>query len=69
MQISFWGLAPASTGAKCLSGKLEIAQVDGDHEQVANRPEVRPAHIGASTGRHPDALDIHEAVNVLSRRE
>ena len=51
------------------SGKLIATEVNRDHEQVANRPQVRPAHKGATARGHLDPLDVHHTVDVLGRRE
>src|SRR5262245_34483523 len=50
-------------------GKGEVAQLDGDHQQVAHRLQLRAAQLGTPPSGHLDALGLDDLVHVLRSRE
>ena len=49
------------------SAELNVADVDGDHQQVGHRPVVGAANIGAAASRYASAFDLDNIVDQLRR--
>src|SRR5215510_15549055 len=56
------------TAAETL-GEREVVQVDGNHQQVADRLQIRAANVGASPSGHLETLGLDNLVHVLRSRE
>src|SRR5215510_5771440 len=50
-------------------GEGEVAQVNGDHQQVVYWLQVRAANVGASPRGHLQTLDLDNLVHILRSRE
>src|SRR5262245_65722053 len=50
-------------------GEREVVQVDGDHQQVVHRLQIRAANVGATPRGHLETLGLDDLVHVLCSRE
>src|SRR5262245_4114672 len=56
------------TAAETL-GEGEVGQVDGDHQQVADRLQIRAAQVGAPPRGHLQSLSLNDLGDVLRSGE
>jgi hypothetical protein len=52
-----------------LTDEPEFAEIDRDHQKVANCLQIGPAQIGTTLDREAEPLDFHDVIDILRRRK
>src|SRR6266404_4947342 len=52
-----------------LRSKVEVAEVDRNHQEIADGVHVRRAHVSTTARRKPQPADVYDLCNVLCGRK